>query len=717
MEKDIIKDAKLAFKEAEDAFSEQRQRMAEDMRFSRLGEQWPDEIKRDREKEGRPCLTINRQPAFIRQVVNDSRQNKPSIKVHPVDDYADPDTAKVLDGLIRNIEHSSSADTAYDTAIDHAASSGIGYWRVDIEHSYHDTFDLDLKIKRIANPFTVYGDPRSEEADSSDWNDAFITELLNEREFKARYKDAKAGSWFSDKDDRDELWFDNEAVRVAEYWKRREVEKNLLKLSDGTVVLEDTFLKADPETGMTGKDLADVMGITVATSRKTKSFDVMQYIVTGADVLEENKWAGMYIPIVPVYGEEVNIEGRKYYMSLIHQAKDSQRMENYWRTVSTELVALAPKAPFVGEEDAFSVDPNWETANTTNHAYLMHKNGTRAPQRQPFAGTPAGAIQEALMAVDDQKAILGLFDASLGAKSNETSGRAIIARQREGDTSTFHFIDNLTRSIRHTGRILIDLIPYVYNEERIIRVMGEDGKPDSVPINQPQQDERGIRTVLHDLTAGKYDLVVKSGPGFTSRREEAAYQMTEMMRSVPEAGPIIGPHLAKNLDWPGADEIAEDLKLISPVEQMKRQAEQGAQPDPDVMKAQQETQAKQQQFQAEMQFKQQEHRDKMMLEKYKIDTNAALQQELAGIKQQGVMLEKRMEQLMSGSMMERGPIVQVGDKDLSEAISAPMVQGMEALTQAAGLISQAATQMAQTAAAPKMATLSNGKQITLQTMQ
>jgi hypothetical protein len=303
---------------------------------------------------------------------------------------------------------------------------------------------------------------------------------------------------------------------------------------------------------------------------------VTQHIMNGCEIIETNEWPGKYIPIVPVYGDEVVIGGKRYLKSLIRDAKDAARMNNYWRTVSTELVALAPKAPWVGAAGAFTTDPNWATANTENHSYLEYDPVPNAmpPQRQAFTGPPAGALQEAMNASDDMKSIMGLYDASLGAKSNETSGRAILARQREGDVSTFNFTDNLSRAIRHAGRIIADLIPKVYSTQRIIRTIAEDGSTRNVAVNQPTQPtpehakELGEQAqgILHvyDLTSGKYDVTCESGPSFTTKREEAAMQMTEFMRAVPQAGALIGDLLAKNLDWPGADEIADRLKAMLP---------------------------------------------------------------------------------------------------------------------------------------------------------
>ena len=552
------------------AETENRATALDDMRFARLGEQWPEDIKNKRERSGRPCLTINRMPSFIRQVVNDARQNKPAIIVKPVDSAADPQTADVINGLIRNIEHVSSADVAYDTAIESAVSGGFGYIRVTTGYAYDDAFDMDVMIERVPNPLSVYGDPHSTSADGSDWNTALVVDRLSEAEFKRKYKgkanvDFSGHEWASAGGE----WLNDDGVLVAEYWKREEVPSRIYRFSDGRV-FSATQIEGDPDV----QTLIQAGMIQIVAERETVRQKVTQYILSGVDVLEENEWPGRYIPIIPVYGDEFFIEGKRYLRSLIHPAKDPQRMFNYWRSASTELVALAPRVPFIGPKGAFDSDADrWASANQESHSHIEY-DGPVAPSRQPLdMGVAAGALQEALNASDDMKSVTGIHDASLGARSNETSGRAIMARQREGDVSTFHFVDNLSRAIRHVGRILIDLIPHVYSGERIVRVLGEDNKERSVQINaeyEAGRDETGAAIMaLHDLGAGKYDLAVAAGPSFTTRREETAAQITEMIRAYPPSAPILGGPLAKNLDWPGADEIARKLELLDPTNQQQ----------------------------------------------------------------------------------------------------------------------------------------------------
>lgn len=667
MADDILKDALEAFKIAEETEMENRAEALEDIRFARLGEQWPEAVKRQRELDGRPCLTINKLAPVIRQVVNDARQNRPSMKVHPADSRADPETAEVISGMLRNIEQSSDADVAYDTAVEHAVTSGFGYWRVNLDYAIGaiseadisslgaSVFEQDICINRVSNPFTIYGDPYSQAADSSDWNTAFVTETLTTDQFKAKYKGAQvadftAKEWTA----MSAPWKNGESVQVAEYWQRDEVIKMAVAVDLGVsedgnpselvVMMQDEFEKS--------RDLILAAGgQVVGRPRPVKCYAVKQHIISGAEVLETTDWAGSYIPIVPVYGDEVNVEGKRFFRSLIRDAKDAQRMFNYWRTTGTEMVALAPRAPYIGRKGAFDSDAaKWATANSASHAFIEF-DGAEAPQRQPFTGVPAGALQEAMNSSDDIKAITGIYDASLGARSNETSGKAIMARQREGDISTFHFIDNLTRAIRHTGRIMIDLIPKVYSTERIIRILGEDGTPETVRINseKPQEgmDDQKEALRIHDVRTGRYDLTVTSGPSFTSRREEAATQMIELIRSYPDAAPIIGDLLAKNLDWPGADEIAKRLEKMLPPQ--ARDEEGGIDPETQAQ-IEQMSQALQEMGQRlqEAEGKKDIEAQKLAIESYKAETErmTALQPAMTPDVIQAIVLQT-VQQLMT----------------------------------------------------------------------
>ena len=585
-----------------------RERAKEDLRFLLLEEQWPDEIKKLR--KNRPQLVVNKLKAFRNQVVNDARQNTPAIKVSPVDDIGDPMTAEIYMGIIRNIEQVSRADIAYDTAVQSAVDGGWGYFRIDVDYSHDDTFDQDLTIKRVPNPLAVYGDPHSHEADSSDWNDAFYEDQMAKKLFRKRFKGAEEVDW-SGYEGLEPPWKQDEEILVAEWWHRDEVTKPIVLLEDN----EGEQFVLDRDVFEVHQDEAELQGITVKAEREVKSYKVTHRVMTGAEIVKEEAWIGQYIPIIPVYGEEVNIEGERHFRSLIRSAKDAQRLFNYTRSTEAELLQQAPRAPWIGPEEAFEgkYASKWDTANVENHSWLAFKGGVM-PQRNSAGVNLAGWAEYALAMTDDIKATLGMFNASLGQQGNETSGRAIRERRVEGDTATFHFPDNLRRSIAHGGRVLLDLIPKAYTGKRIVRLLGRDKKtaqtiplgrpvmakpmpggmpqiqqlppqvapdamggppqqpPDTPPMGgnvpgtpPPAPDlPEGFTLKIFDLARGKYDLVAEAGPNFATKRQEAAEQMMELLRVFPQAAPIIGDLLAQNLDWPQADEIAARLKAMLP---------------------------------------------------------------------------------------------------------------------------------------------------------
>ena len=705
----ILEAALEAFEQAVEAEADNRKEALDDIKFARLGEQWPEYAVKARGKD-RPMLVINRLPAFIRQVVNDARQNRPAIKIRPVDDTADPVTAEVMNGLVRNIEYSSNADVAYDTALENAVDSAWGYVRVNLVYAEGDTFDQDLQIERVANKFRIYGDPRSQAADSADWNVAFVTDMIKLTEFRREYKSAEPSDWDGGDDyaSMQEPWREGDDVRVAEYWTRtlKPAEIVLMKGPAGEqVILDAAQLKKD-------RGVFEMAGYTVGGTRTVQRQSVKQYILSGAEVLEEKDWAGIYIPISICYGDEVNVEGKRHLRSLIRDAKDPQRMHNFWRTASTELVALSPKAPFIGPKGVFDVDRRWKTANTENHPYMEYDGKVAAqggpPQRQPFAGVPAGALQEALNSADDMKAVIGIYDASLGARSNETSGVAINARQREGDVSTFHFIDNLGRCIRHTGRILIDLIPKVYTAGRMVRVLGVDGTPQNVrlgptkpgeqppAVQMPNGDPGSPKAGVFDLTAGKYDLTVEAGPSFTTKRQESAAQITEFVRAFPQVFPIIGDLLVKVLDWPGAEEIAARLKTMLPP------ALQGQ--NPQVMQLQQQMQQMDAQAREAIgQMQTELQQCKQALEKA---TSAAEQQRIAA---QAKDLDKRIDQ----QKLQIDFYGEVTKRLQAQLPVMPGAEGDEAMTAIAGQ----AEQQAQVSQADAAARTEQAAQLVAQAVQ
>ena len=529
----------------------------EDLKFA-MGDQWPDKERTKRENAGRPCLTINRVQQMVKQVVNDMRQNRAGVKVLPSGSGATKEIAEIHAGLIRQIEASSDAPDHYISAAEGSVMTGEGYFRILPKYE-PDSFDQYLCIERIKNRFSVVMDPCVKLPDGSDAGWGFIVDDMPREEFESQYPDADGE--FNEADGRiNNDWITKDTVRVAEYYSIEYDEDTLYMLEDGSTVKRSELPAAPPDE-------------LVMKSRSIKTPKCVWRKITSTEVLEKTVYKTKYVPIIAVYGEEYDVEGKTVRMGIVRHAKDPQRIYNYSRTSVVEQITLAPKAPFVmavGQVEG--LESYWKTANTENHSYLPYNPVTiagqaaPAPQRQSFAGVPAGSMADLSLASDEIKAVTGIYDAALGQKSNETSGKAILARQREADNATYHYVDSLNRAIKLCGRQLVDMIPIIYDTERAIRIIGEDGKESMVEINKriPGSDEK-----INDLSLGRYDVDISTGPSYETKRIEAVNSMTSFMQAVPDSAPMLADLIAKNMDWPGAEQIARRLQAMLPPEVLK----------------------------------------------------------------------------------------------------------------------------------------------------
>jgi len=560
---------------AVDADTENRSAAIDDLNFS-YGEQWPSEIKMQRQLDKRPCLTINKTDTFVRSVVNNMRQQRPRIKVHPVSDGADQQTAEVLEGLMRHIEVQSNAELAYDTGCEFQVRMGWGYWRVAARYIDEKAFDQELYIERVRNPFSIYYDPSSVSPDGLDCKWVVITDRIRKKDFKRQYPNAKESDFKpSGAGDGQDAWSSKEEIMIAEYWRIEEKNDKLFQLSDGQAVFKSDAGEAQGIGDQVGEalvvDVRDSVKKIIKCSKVTKS-----------QVLEEIEWPGKYIPIIPVYGSEMTMDGKSMKFGMVRQLKDPQRMYNFWRTQETEFVALAPKAPWlIAEGQIENHEAEWATANVKNHSTLTYKpvqdeNGQPVPPptRLNPQSVPAASVNAAMAASEDLKAVAGMFDPALGAPGNETSGTMVAQRQGQSDLSNYHFYDNLTRSIRATGIILLDLFKTYYSGERVIRIIGEDGNPESVTINKQQADK-----ILNDVNTGRYDVIMSTGPGYDTKRQESAQMMIDMLHHMPQLGQIAGDLIVGQMDWPGATQLAERLKMANPLAQMQDQMPKNIPPE------------------------------------------------------------------------------------------------------------------------------------------
>ena len=582
---DILTTARARLDMAVSALAESREDEIDDLRFYAGSPdnhwQWPADVLATRGAvqgqtiNARPTLTINKLPQHVRQVTNDMRQNRPGAKVIPVDDNADVEVAEIFNGMIRHIEYISDADVAYDTACENQVSYGEGYITLMTEYCDENTFDQDIKIGRIRNSFSVYMDPLIQDPTGADAKYCFITEDLTKAEYERQYPDAAPISTLQSLGVGDQSisnWLNEDTVRIASYYYI-DYDKTKLNLYPGN----QSAFEGTPEDKM----LRDMFGKPVK-SRMSERPRVMYCKINGYEILEQKEWAGKWIPVIRVIGNEFEVDGRIYISGLVRNAKDAQRMYNYWVSQEAEMLALAPKAPFIGYGGQFEgYEDKWKTANTNNWPYLEVNpdvtDGQGAvlplPQRAqpPMAST--GLLQAKAGASEDIKSTTGQYNASLGMGSNERSGKAILARQREGDVGTFHYGDNLTRAVRHVARQLVDLIPKIYDTQRIARIIGEDGETKMVKINpdQPQPvnkivNEQGIVIEkIYNPGVGKYDVVATTGPGYATKRQEALEAMAQLLQGNPQLWSVAGDLFVKNMDWPGAQEMSKRFaKTIDP---------------------------------------------------------------------------------------------------------------------------------------------------------
>ena len=597
------------FTVAQTAYSDSREDELDDLRFMAGSPdnawQWPADVLATRGAvqgqtiNARPCLTINKLPQHVRLVTNEQRQNRPQGKVIPADDRADEKVAEIFNGIVRHIEYLSDADVAYDTACDNQVTYGEGYIRILTEYCREDSFDQDLKIARVRNSFSVYMDPTIQDPCGSDAEWCFITEDISKDEYARMFPDAQPVSSIQQMGVGDQslsMWLNEETIRIAEYFyvEHRKATLNLypdnITAFDGTP--QDKLLR-----NQFGKPLRN---------RQVDRRQVKWIKTNGYEILEERDWAGKWIPVIRVVGNEFEVDGQLYLSGLVRNAKDAQRMYNYWVSQEAEMLALAPKAPFIGYGGQFEgYETNWKTANVNNWPYLEVNpdvtdgagNPLPLPQRAEPPQAQMGLIQAKMGAADDIKSTTGQYDSSIGADSNERTGRAILARERQGDTSTYHFVDNLSRAIRYVTRQLVDLIPKIYDTQRVARIIGVDGEVGMVKINpmQPEpvrvlKDQNGLEIEkIYNPTIGVYDVMVTTGPGYMTKRQEALDAMQMLLQSNPDLWRVAGDLFIRNMDWPGAQEMAARFERVLDPAVVQNTDES---PEAQIMRAQMETMAK-----------------------------------------------------------------------------------------------------------------------------
>ena len=589
------KEIRELFDETREYWSEQHSRMREDLQFSNPAnpQQWPADVQQSRKnaKGGeRPCMVFDQTNQYIAQVVNDGRQNKPSINVIPGDGKASGKTAKAIEGMIRHIEYISRAGIAYDSSLDQAARTGVGWILIRPRVIDAEMNTQDIIISRVVDPLSVTLDADSTEPDGSDATFGFIESDMSKRTFVRKWPKADTKSW-----DTSSEWYGSETLRICEFQIIETIQENRIVCeSDGQKLslTEDEYWKLSQQIGYSPK---------VVSTYKKDIKKVRWLKLNGDEILEETEFPSQYLGIIPVIGDEIWIEGKRYLCGMPRKMRHGQQAYNYERTAYIESVALQPKAPYLLPADAVDgYEDEWGAANRSNAAYLPYNhvdelgNPIPPPTRLPPPIIPAAFLQGAQIAINDIQASVGMYKSNLGAPSNAVSGRAKMQDQREGDTATFHYPDNLHRSIEQCGRVIVDMIPRIYDTKREARILGLDGQSSIIQI-----DPNGEGPDTINLQSGVYDVRVKSGPSYSTLRQETNDALSDLMQRAPQLMPVLGPTWAKLQDWPDADKISRLLLAMAPPQvQQAAAAEDDQQQEvpPQVQAKIQSMQAQQQQY-------------------------------------------------------------------------------------------------------------------------
>ena len=582
----LVKRALDRFKLCQEAESVIRKDALDDIRFY-TGDQWPASIRGQRELEQRPCLTVNTLKQFVNMVSNDIRQARRAAKITPVDDKADVETAKVIQGLVRHVERNSEAGVAYETAGGSAVKCGFGWWYLTNEYESPRSFDQEVKIKAVWNSFSIFLDPVAELPCGENAGFGFIVENMTEAAYKEKYSKTGelAGLAWNSLGDKAPGWITKDSCRIATYYEREFVADENLLLDTGESILGTEYEKLLAKYLRLGQ----MAPWKVVKKRPTQIPKVTRYVLNGLETLETTNWPGSQVPIIRVLGDAEIVDGELKLMGLIHDAKDSVRMHNYMVSAEAEAIALAPKAPFIAAEGQIAGrEKEWENANQRAQSVLQYKivdvggNKPLPPPQRSFAEPAIQAISQARIASrEDIKGSIGLYDPSLGQRSNETSGRAIEARQKQGSAVTYHFGDNLSRSIRYSTRQIVEVIPKFYDRAgRVQRIIGEDDSQRTVVLNK-EFDEGGKKKIF-DLNVGKYDTSIDTGPSWATQRQEAVDAMMQLVQAYPQLVEVVGDLMVKNMDWPGAQQIAERLKKMVPPQLQDQPEGQQSQVPPQV---------------------------------------------------------------------------------------------------------------------------------------
>lgn len=620
-DEDILDQARARFSLAQDAETDERSQQYQALKF-RSGQHWSEGQLAQRSQEGQelPSLVIPRTESYIQQTLNSYRKNPLGMRVRAKSGGASKEVADVLEGKLREIEQDSRADLAYTSAFSQALGQGEGYFRLATDYESWDSFQQCVKILPVYSRFAVYPDPSSTDPAGLDMQWCFVTTRMSHDAFCSRYEKepAEVALWAGYGDSE---WVTRDEVMVADYYYKTIESLTIVQFPDGTV------LEKTPELGE--------LDPTWPT-RETRRTTVQWVQLCGYAVLQKTRWPGQYIPVIRVEGQRLDLDGRARRTGMVQASADSAFAYDVYASAEMAAIMLAPKAPYIlYAEQIAGFEGHWNQANDGHMPYLPVKaivvNGQLLPPPQRQVAEPAiQAITQARMgAAADLQASLGMFDASLGAPSNEVSGKAIDARKVEGEQTNYSYAANLAWSIRACGVQILDLLPKLYAGPTDLRQIGPDGAVTMTKVNQPRTDSQGQPQEALMLGKGSYDVVISAGPSYETSRMETSEKLGTMLAAVPpEIQRYFMDTWAGSLDFPGSQDLANRLRTLVPPEAL--QASEGQKPEQQVAMLQNQVQQAGQQ----LQVLQQQLQESQQTEQVATQQLALTEQENARLKTQ-----------------------------------------------------------------------------------
>lgn len=640
----VILEARERYDYAKEAWGEIYKAVRDDLNFSdpTNPEQWPEQVRREREQAKRPCMTFDQLSQFARQVVNTARRNKPAIKYIPVDDGSDPELAEVLQGLARQTEYASRADVAYIQALDHATRGGLGYFRMALEDDPMSQVvgQKCIKIHRVVDIETVLPDPDFSQPDGSDMRWALIEQQVSRERFEKDYPKAKTVDFQSDEGG----WWTKDHVRLCEYYRIVEKVENTIVVN-GQSMSEDEYWT-----------LTQSMGAVVEAYPQTKTVRTCEhFLISGEEILEQTTFPSEFVPVFPVLGNESWEDGKRRLGGCVRTARDAQVAYNLERNSEMEAVAMGPKAPWLSPVESIEgLEQFWKQANSGNLAYLPYNTMDESGNPLPFKPeriqpaqivTGWAALREASRS--DLQAALGMYQAAVGNNPNQQSGRAVLAIQDRADVASYHYIDNLALTISHCGRVLTQVWPRIYDQEQVVRILGEDDEsqfvrvvPDMPTGYGEQRFPNGEKQIFINPNVGRYDVRVTVGPAYMTRQTEAAAELSELVNGNPQMLALLGDVWVELRGFPKADKIAKRLKAMLPPQVQAAEQEEGQQPSipPEIQQALEGASQRIEELQAALQQAQQG----MALEQMKLQAQA----EIAALKEQAAYDREELKGLL-----------------------------------------------------------------------